>query len=213
MVWADTAPVNPGPTQARDLLRQELAKPVYADDRSLTQRIWDWATEHLHTLLTGVGETLPAYVLAPALLILVAVVVYAATRLRRRRARPAATPAVGVLHEVDLTAEQLRQRAADAEALGDHAGAAVDFFRALARQGEERALLPPSPARTAHETGVRMTEFFPQRSSELSWAADVFDRVRYGHRSVDAHDVARLRDLDEQIRRERPVQHDLVDHQ
>lgn len=211
-MWADNAPVNPGPAHARDLLRHELAKPVYADHRSLVQRIFDWATEHLHSLLTGVGGTLPAYVLVSVLLILVAVVLYAATRLRRRRTRPAETSAMGVLHGIDLSAEQLRQRATDAETRGDHAGAAVDFFRALARQGEERALLPPSPARTAHETGIRMAEFFPPQSTELSWAADIFDRVRYGHWSAGAHDVARLRDLDQQIGRERPVQHDLVDH-
>lgn len=201
---ADGAPLNPGGDTARAWLERELAKPAYADQRTWVQRLWDWAMERLNDLLNGVGSALPLYTLIPLLLVLIAVVVFGMTRIRRRSIAARTAKTAGVLTDVELTGDQLRSRAMGLAAQGAHSAAYLDVFRAIARRAEERALLIPRPGRTAHEVGVELAAYFPAQGTQLAEAAAYFDGVRYGDADAGPDDVARIRALDEALESARP---------
>lgn len=197
-------PLSPDGSTAHAWLQRELAKPAYADQRSWIQRVWDWATDRLHDLLNGIGSALPLYVLIPLLLVLLAAVIYGVSRLGGRTGRTRDKPTDGVLRDIDLTAAQLRARAGAAAADGAHSAAFVDYFRALTRRAEERALLLAQPGRTAHEVGTELAPYFPSHGDEIRSAATFFDRVRYGGSDATADDVDRIRTLDRELDGTRP---------
>lgn len=202
------SPLNPSGETAHQWLQRELAKPAYADQRSWLQRLWDWAIDRLDDLLQGVGGALPLYALIPLLLVVVALVAFGLTRLRARGASSAKPSRDGVLDDIDLSAEELRRRAGQQEAEGAHSAAYIDYFRAVTRRAEERALLLPQPGRTAHEVGVELTSYFPHRAAEIRAAATFFDQVRYGGADADAPDVTRIRELEHDLDGTRP-QHEV----
>lgn len=197
-------PLDPSGRTAHDWLQRELAKPAYADQRSWLQRLWDWATDRLDALLNGVGGALPLWVLIPLLLVIVAIVVFALSRLRGSSAGRADVPDEGVLADVDLTAAQLRERASRLASEGAHSAAFIDHFRAVARRAEERALLLPQPGRTAHEVAAELGAFFPANTAAIRSAATFFDEVRYGDTVAAPSDVTRIAALDRELDATRP---------
>lgn len=200
----DGAPLTPSGSTARGWLQRELAEPAYADQRSLLQRLWDWAMERLNDLLNGLGNALPVYVLIPLLLALAGLVVFAMTRLRGRGPAKTGRDREGVLADVELTADQLRRRATRSAAEGALSSAFVDFFRSVARRGEERALLVPQPGRTAHEVAEELAAYFPAQAGGLRTAAIHFDGIRYGGVDATPADVDRIRALDHDVEHARP---------
>lgn len=198
-------PLTPDSSTARGWLARELAKPAYADQRSLLQRLWDWAMDRLDDLVNGLGAALPLYVLIPLLLALAALVVAALTRVRTRGAKARAERPDGVLADIALTADELRRRATRSESTGDHSAAFVDLFRAIARRAEERALLLPQPGRTAHEVAVELAPYFLSYADALRDAAAHFDTIRYGGADAAPGDVDRIRALDRDVDGARPA--------
>lgn len=198
-------PLTPSGGTAHDWLSRELAKPAYADQRNLLQRLWDWAMDRLQDLVNGVGSALPLFVLIPLLLVIAGLVIFALTRLRSSRSVRATPKDDGVLADVELTADQLRRRATEAESDAAHSAAFIDFFRAIARRAEERALLIPQPGRTAHEVGAELAPYFPAQADGLRTAAIHFDSVRYGDASATAHEVEQIRSLDQAVEHARPM--------
>lgn len=201
---ADGAPLDPDGATAHDWLQRELAKPAYADQRTLVQRLWDWAIDRFNDVLHGVGGALPIFVLIPLLLALAAVVAFALTRFRAREHSMNASRAQGVLADVDLSAAQLRARAVRLAGDGAHSAAFLDFFRSITRRAEERTLLVLQPGRTAHEVGDELAPFFPAQGAAVRSAASLFDRVRYGGGSATSADVERVRALDHDLEHSRP---------
>lgn len=197
-------PLDPSGGTAHAWLRRELAKPAYADQRSWLQQLWDWAKERLADLLQGVGGALPLFVLIPLFLLIVGVIVFALSRLGGRSTGKRAAPGDGVLADVDLTAAQLRDRAAISAAKGARSAAFVDYFRALTRRAEERALLLPQPGRTAHEVGVELGPYFPGQVLAIRCAATFFDQVRYGGTDPSPEDVRQIEALDRELDDIRP---------
>lgn len=198
-------PLTPTGGTARDWLTRELAKPAYADQRTLLQRLWDWAMDRLQDLLNGVGSALPVYVLIPLLLVIFGLAIFALTRLRGGDSTDAGPERDGVLTDIDLTADQLRRRAAQAASDGAHSASFVDYFRAVARRAEERALLIPQPGRTAHEVGAELAPYFPAQAAGLRAAATHFDEIRYGGATATSADVEQVRSLDQAVDHARPL--------
>lgn len=198
------SPLDPSGRTAHDWLQRELAKPAYADQRSWLQRLWDWATDRLNDLLHGVSGALPLAVLIPLLLAVVAIVVLGLTRLRSTGRRTGDSSGEGVLAGVELSAQSLRRRAGEAAGTGAYSAAFVDYFRALARQAEERALIIPQAGRTAHEVASELAPIFPVQCDGILSAATFFDRVRYGGAAATSADVARISALEQDIAHTRP---------
>lgn len=204
MLRAEDPPLSPGGDQARDLLRHELAKPEYHERKSLVQTVVDWVLERLGEVLSGSTGTLPALAWLVGLLLVIAAIALAVFGLRRGRVSSKVDGARSVLGETTLTADDLRRRADRARGAGDHSAASLDYMRAVAARGVERALVAASPGLTAYEVARQLTVSFPDQERELAAAATTFDEILYGGRSGDERTSAALGELDERLRRTRP---------
>jgi hypothetical protein len=195
--------VRPDPDQARAWLERELARPEYR--RGLLERFVSWLSD-LWDRLTGmtVGSsplsTATAIVLLVLLLVLIGVV---ATRLRRE---PAVRRDGAVLLAAAATSpEEHRARAETALREGRFDHALVEAFRALASRSLRRGLVEERPALTAHELAADLTVAFPDHVPRLAGAADLFDRVFYGHQQATADDATGVLALDDALRTARPA--------
>ena len=201
-------PLDPSAEEGRRLLREELGKLAYDTEGSVLDRLQRWVNERLEGL-AGQGSDFVGrllLLLLAAALVILAVLVVVRLRGGPRAARQGAVEG-SVLGEESLTAEEYRARARAAEARGDHSAALLDWFRAIARSGDERALLDDQPGRTAHELVRALGPFFPGERAALVSAGDRFDDVRYGGRVVGEPEASTMRELDQVIARARPQHH------
>jgi hypothetical protein len=202
--WLAAVPVDPDRDTARDWAVQELSRREYQSAKpGLGERLLTWLWDLFNRIeLAGGAPPVPALVLIAV--VIAAVVTYAVRRsgglhgTARRKAAP-------VLPDRSTTAADHRaaaQRHLDAQEW-DHA--VVEWFRAIARELEERALLIPQPGRTAVEVARDGGAARPDLASDLLAAAHYFDDVSYGHLSVGRPAVEALRDLDDRLRAGRAV--------
>lgn len=205
MLRAEGPPLTPSGSQARELLRQELAKPEYQERKGLVQRAVEWVFDKLDNLFSTQGGTLPSLAWLVGLLLVVLVAVLAVTYLRTGRVQAKATIRQDILGAKPMTAEQLRRRAAEHELAGRFGAGAVDYFRALAVRSVERVLIDVAPGLTAHDIARTLGARFPDSREQLLDAAATFDAVLYGDHTADEHDCARIRDLERQLAGTRPT--------
>ncbi|HEY3534247.1 MAG TPA: DUF4129 domain-containing protein [Pedococcus sp.] len=199
--------LDPGNTEARQWLRDELAKAAYRDTRDPLQRAVDAVTDWLARLLSGAhGPTrpLPTIVAAVVAVGLVALVAYM-LRFVRRTARMQGSGPDTVLGDQRLSAADLRARSDRAFSERRYAACLLDAVRAIARGGVERALLEDAPSLTAHEIADRLAASFPTWAQDLRWAAGRFDAVAYGDASASREDATQVLQLEASLRRARPA--------
>lgn len=204
------APLAPDGDTARDLLGQELAKPEYAE----TQLTWfDRLANALLDFLNGLFQVpeggsfaAPVVYVVIGLLILGVVVYFVVRGLRSPIARRAAADA-GVFDDGDRarSAREHRAAAASAADAGDFRTAVEEQFRALARGLAERTVIGLRPGTTAHEITASASRSFPDRSADLELVAGVFEHARYFEREMTRDDWDRVRSLDAELERARPV--------
>jgi hypothetical protein len=203
--WIAAVPVDPSAEEAREWVRRELAKPEYADDRSLLQRVIDWVSELIADLLSRGTGGLPGWVLPVALAIAAAfVALLLFVKVRRDPRADGASRRGAVLDETHLDADAYRARARAAYESDDVDAAAMDWFRAIAAGAAERAIIDDNPGRTAHEVSVALAAIFPDEAGSLARAADHFDAIRYGDARVDAAVARFVGDLDARLAAARP---------
>ncbi|GAA1249644.1 DUF4129 domain-containing protein [Oryzihumus leptocrescens] len=197
--------LEPSPGQARDWLREELARPAYHHQASLVQRLADWLQEQWHRLLdqsqaaAGWSPLVTAVVAAAV----VALLAFVLPRVRRERRLPGRGAAV--LTDPRTTAAMYRARVAAALAEGRFDDALADAYRALTREAADRTLLEDTPGSTAHEVALALAPRFPDEVDALRRAADLFDAVRYGERHLGRADAEEVVGLDARLTRTRPV--------
>ena len=200
-----SVPLDPTTDEARNWLVQELSDPAYVDDRGVLERVVAWILEHLGRIPAPAGA--PSWTLPVVVTILLGVGVLVLVRRVRHEPSISGRTRAGsgeVLDDPGLSADDYRARAAAALAAGDHAGAAADWFRALVAACRDRTLLDDGPGRTAHEIAATLAGVFPAEASALAAAADLFDRVVYGHDRVERADAQGMADLDERLVSARP---------
>lgn len=204
VLWPGAA--EPSSEDARRLLEAELRKLVYHQE-SIPERVVRWITERIEQLLRGpdpgTSSPLSPWVTALVAVLVVALLAWVLPKVQRER--QARMPRGGVLADLTLTAGQLRERANEALRGGDFAAAALDAFRAIARDTADRTLLADAPGLTAHEIGVALAHRFPGHAGDLHRAAALFDAVRYGGLQPGRHEASFVLDLDAALRRARPV--------
>ncbi|MGZ4599680.1 DUF4129 domain-containing protein [Oryzihumus sp.] len=197
--------LQPSPGQARDWLREELARPAYHHQAPLLQRLADWLQEQWHRLLeqsqgaAGWSPLVTALVAAAA----IALLAFVLPRVRRERRLPGHGAAV--LTDPLTTAAMYRARVATALAEGRFDDALADAYRALTREAADRTLLEDTPGSTAHEVALALAPRFPDEVDALRRAADLFDAVRYGERHLGRADAEEVVALDARLTRTRPV--------
>ncbi|MFD2471253.1 DUF4129 domain-containing protein [Amycolatopsis silviterrae] len=198
-------PVDIDRDPARLRAIQELTDPGYAAARpGFLEQVWQWLGERISELfnaLSGVPGGPLGLVLVLGLVIVLIVVV----RLRVGKVGRAAKSSGQVFGGRRKTADEYRKAAGEAAARGDFADAVRDRFRALVRGMEERALLDVRSGRTADEAVADAGKFLPELAGDLTAAARLFDDVHYGGRPGTEAGYRALSDLDDRVRRARPV--------
>lgn len=204
-------PLDPSGEEGRRLLREELEKLPYQERRSILDVISEWLTDRLAGA-TGPSAGLFSQVVMLALVAaLTALVIYAVTRIRVSNRRRGSATDDDIVVDRTIPSEEYRRRAREAEARGDHSAALLDWFRALVRSGDERALLGDSPGRTAHELVGLLSRRFPDEATTLRQAGLSFDDVRYGGRSATPAQSSGMRELDARLAKARPQHDDTTD--
>ncbi|WP_020662395.1 DUF4129 domain-containing protein [Amycolatopsis benzoatilytica] len=198
-------PVDIDRDPARLRAIQELTDPAYqAAKPGLVQRVMQWLGQRIADLLdalSGVPGGPLGLLLVLALVILLAVVV----RMRVGKVGRAAHSPGEVFGGRRQTADEYRKAAEEAAGRGEFADAMRDRFRALVRGMEERALLDVRSGRTADETVVEAGKFLPELAAKLAEGGRLFDDVHYGGRPGTEPGYRALTELDELVRRARPV--------
>lgn len=201
-------PVDPTAPDAREWLRNELAKAPYQAAKPtwfdrLSQAFFDWITSL--TLPGGDGLTgwLPVVVTVVVLgALAVAVLVFGLPRWNRR----SRLADEGLFHEDDRrTAADMRAAAQAAAGRGDWSPACEEMFRALARGLAERTVLTLTPGMTAREVAARATDAFPAERERLASAAVGFDEVRYLNRPGTEQGYLALAALEHDVRHGAPA--------
>jgi hypothetical protein len=200
------ADLDPSTDQARQWLSEELARSEYHDTRSLFSRLMDWIGDRLADLQrtqgTG-GVSLPPVVISLLVVVLVGAVLYLLTRIRveSKTVRQRAT----LLGNTVQAADQLRRDGERALAEGRFGDAVLAWTRALARDADQRTLLPDARSMTAHEVGTALRPAFPDHADAIYRTMDIFDAVAYGDRPASRDDALLARSTDEALRSAKPV--------
>lgn len=200
-------PVDPGRDEARELARQELAKPSYERDTPIVTRVLRWLAEQLERILEAASGTLSSQL---GLAIVVAVAVGFATFVILRAgplARRNTAHSGAVLPGRRRSAAEYRAAADAAAGRGDWPAAVVERFRAVVAGLEERGVLDPRAGRTADEAAREATPLLgdlPRPAGGMHAGARLFDSVRYGGAAATEADDRLLRELDDAVAAARP---------
>jgi|GEM_PF-256791 len=202
---AARVPVEPDREQARAAAIEELSKREYQAARpGLFSRAVAWLIDQLSRVRLP-EHTGSAIGLAALLAVIAAVVLFALARTGGLRGAARLRTPAEVLAASRLDAAGHRAAADRHAAAGEWSAAVLERFRAIARLLEERAILAPSPGRTADEVAAEAAAWLPDLGADLAAAARAFDDVCYGDRRGTPQADAQLRGLDEAVRRARPL--------
>lgn len=191
-------PLVPTPEQGRDLLRRELLDPAYHRD-DVMQRMLEWLRRRVQDVLDAASNAPPLSAFAAMLvgLLLVVALIWLATRARSAPLRRPGADAI--LPDASVTASEWRERAEQAMSEERHSAALLDAFRALVARQVERGRLDASPGTTAHEVTQALRSAYPDRASEMSEGARLFDLVLYGDRSATREQAELVLALDDAL--------------
>ncbi|TFD63670.1 DUF4129 domain-containing protein [Cryobacterium ruanii] len=200
-------PVTPNAPDARQWLREELAKAPYEAARPTwfdraSQGFLDWINS---LAVSGDGSLADWLPVVAVVLILAALVagwlLFGAPRLARRRRSGS-----DLFGTIDQRSSAEMRTAADAAASqGDWSLACEEIFRSLARGLAERTVLVGQPGTTAHDFAARARLVFPSSGPALASAADTFDRVRYLEQAGTEPDYLALAALEAAVRAASPA--------
>jgi Domain of unknown function (DUF4129) len=203
--WSPLRSLDPSPAEARKWLSDELHRSDYHNpwlDSALR-----WIVDQLTKLLDGANKLanggLSLVVTLLVALVTIALLVWVLPKVRRE-------PVVGhpdgaVIVDPTITAGSYRDLAARALADGRYDAAVLEGFRATAKDMSDRTLLDDAPGLTAHEVSLELSRPFPDFAGRLAQSANLFDAVRYGHRSATKDGAAQVLRLDSELAKARPV--------
>ncbi len=193
-------PIEPDADTARQWVVDELSKDAYqASGRSWIERLLEWLTGLLNGLgnasgnlgFAGVPGSVVAIGIAVILVALIALIVWGPMRSSRRRKASRA-----VFEDDVRDSDAMRSAAVDAAARGDWTLAVIERFRGMVRDVERSGWVAVVPGMTAYEFVTQAGSRVPALATELDWAGDLFDRIRYGHDAVNGAQYARMVALD-----------------
>lgn len=204
--WSQTPPPEDGSLdltgeQGRDLLHQELQKPVYQDRPSLIEIILKQLNETFNQ--ATYDTNLPPFGWIVAAVVVVSLVALVMLLLPGNRyvpnlRKPSGTPD-SVVFDDQRSAIQYLAAAKNALSREDYTTAFLEQFRHLLRLCETNGLLLVPPGLTALEATRSLGRTFSDYDSELQWSAQTFNALRYGRRKTDPDQIKRLQELDSRI--------------
>jgi hypothetical protein len=203
--WSPLRGLDPSPAEARRWLSDELHRSDYRNP--WLGSALRWVFDQVAKLLDGANKVanggLSPVVTALVALAAVTLLVWVVPKVRREPV--AAHQSGAVIVDPTITAAAYRQLAAGALRDGRYDAAVLEAFRAIAKDMSDRRLLDDAPARTAHEVSLELAGPFPDFAGRLAQCANLFDAVRYGHRSATADQAGQALWLDAELAKARPV--------
>jgi hypothetical protein len=185
---------------------EELSKPMYrAHEPGLLQRALDWLWQWIDDLFSTAAGVTPGGTTGVVVIILVVILLVAVLRMRLGALRRSPTTASPLFDHRPRSAAEHRAAAERHAADRQWDQAAQERLRAVVRSLEERALLDPRPGRTADEAAAEAGLSLPGHADRLRAAARDFDDITYGGRTATVETYVRLRDLDTDLQRSKPV--------
>lgn len=184
---------------AHDAAQHELSKPIYPR-ASLTDRLWDWASQMLYKLMVEASSVPGGWFTLTVIVILLAVAAFIAVRIAMRTIRTNRGRESALFGTGELTSAQHRATAEQAAAQGNWSAAIRHRLRAVARHLEETGVLNPVPGRTATELARDAGAAIPGLTGELRSAAEAFNDVTYGERPGTETAYRLIADLDDHLR-------------
>lgn len=189
-------PVEPDTETARQWAIEELSKDRYQEHGpSWLERSWDWLSDkfdHLFSLDVD-GGSLVALLVIVGIVVLLFLVARSVMGPVRRSYR--AKRSHSVFEDDSRSSADMRAAADAAAKQEDWSLAVLERFRAIIRSLEERDLIDDRPGVTADEAAIETGTRFPDVLIGMTEAADLFDRVRYGHGVASRADDEILRRL------------------
>lgn len=201
-----SVPVEPDADTAREWAEDELSRSVYQESTSFFDMILTWLAElwdYLSSLGTGVSAPIVPIIVAVILAGVVAISLVLAGRVQSRGHRGSGDSRE--LFEDSRDSAALFAAADAAAASGNWPVAVLEHFRAIIRSLDERTIVEDRAGLTAHEAATEASAAMPPHSSELTWAAVLFDDVAYGEAVPGSEEYARLQQLAAGVREAKPV--------
>lgn len=197
------APLTPDGDTARGWVTDELSRAEYGHELSPLTRAIRWILQAISDALGGGTARPPVAVVvlvlfAIALVIVVVLVIRNPVRLRHRGSSSA------VFDGEERSLGEARGRADSAAHEGDFDLAFVWGFRVLVLVLAEAGVVRDTPGLTAREAVSHATTRSHLVAGELSWAADLFDAVRYGTAHATGADHVRVLALADSLERPEP---------
>ena len=187
--------------EGRDALQDELSKPVYQERPSLLKKIWEWFLDNFAS--SDLNPSLPSWLwliaaLVVALLVIVIIILFSGNWKLREHIKPSLGDDSAVFED-NRSAVQYLAASKNALSRGDYSTAFLEQFRHLLRLCEANELLTVTPGLTAGEATRALSRAVPVEAEELSWAANVFNALRFGRRQADNAQVQKLIALDSRL--------------
>lgn len=200
-------PVDPDALEAQQWVIDELQRGIYQQEPSLLQRFLNWLADLINSIAQGAGAPSSAVVIGLVVLLLAGAATVALLqggRLRRGRAAATGTRSTQLFDDA-RSAQELAADARAAAERGDFTAAALDQYRAVVRELDERVLLDDRPGMTAHEAALAGARIFPALAAAWHGAGSAFDTLAYGHATGTAADWQAMRQLTADVERAQPA--------
>jgi hypothetical protein len=207
LVAADLPPLEHDPDDVRDTADEVMARPEFAEQKGILQRILDWVSDRLDDLfgnrqrdvgtprlnLGGLG-TLLGWILVIAMLVVAVFLVVRFVRFGRLGRRPRTEPEVEVDEETPRSPlDQVTGDADTLEAAGRWREAMVVRYRDLVGGLVDARVLEPIPGRTSGEYRDEVADLVPTVADPFDDATELFERAWYGNLPTGPDESRRFR--------------------
>jgi hypothetical protein len=187
-------------------VREVLARPEFRPpERSLMERLLDWALEAIGRLLAALGGSGAGGIVGLVLLALALVGVGILAARFSRGLTPSPEVAAAVAGGRRRSAADWRAEAEAQERAGAWRDAVRSRYRALVADLAARGLVEEVPGRTAGEYRREVGRALPAAAGDFAGATELFEVAWYGPAGTGPQEAAHLRDLSDRVlQRARP---------
>lgn len=194
------------PEIAQQLLREELAKPQYADAApGWLERLTRWFSTRLDLSADGTINWVTILSAVLVIGVIVAIIVLLIRAPWRRKVRHQTTD-VFDLEAPTLSLADIRQKVSQAQASGDHSGQVIWGFRAIAYLTAGSADHHALDGLTALEVARKGAQDGLAPAADYQFAAEVFTRTLYGGHRSTAEDARRVQSVLDIVTAARPTE-------
>ncbi|MDO5672182.1 MAG: hypothetical protein Q4G30_04900 [Actinomycetaceae bacterium] len=193
-------PVEPDAQEARQWLKDELARPIYHEEKNLLARFIEWIMKVLKLdIPDGIpAMEIPAQFLAIALIlamVLIIAILFITGIVRPNKRLNTGKDSAAIFDDA-RSRQDFLSAARLAQAQGNFDIAFIEYFRALVRLMDNYGWIQEMPGLTAREAMSTATAYAPEYGVDFMALAVVFDGVTYGSQSAKDSELLLCQQMD-----------------